>query len=137
MRRPPALAVSWHRNVGPETASAVARGPAPCEFSRKEVTGRRIAPPSGESQLITLGDTYISADHPVEVYRFLRDECGARFMQFIPIIEHMHHPGEEWSSWHDRPLYKQEGIYVTERSVTAEQFGRFHIGVFDEWVKGA
>ena len=22
-----------------------------------------------------------------EVYRFLRDECGARFMQFIPIIE--------------------------------------------------
>ena len=23
----------------------------------------------------------------VEVYRFLRDDCGARFMQFIPIIE--------------------------------------------------
>jgi len=22
-----------------------------------------------------------------EVYRFLRDECGARFMQFIPVIE--------------------------------------------------
>jgi uncharacterized protein len=21
------------------------------------------------------------------VYRFLRDDCGARFMQFIPIIE--------------------------------------------------
>ena len=26
-------------------------------------------------------------DRGREVYRFLRDECGARFMQFIPIVE--------------------------------------------------
>ena len=28
-----------------------------------------------------------NGDHGREVYRFLRDECGARFVQFIPIIE--------------------------------------------------
>ena len=33
-----------------------------------------------------------NADHPVEVYRFLRDECGSRFMQFIPIIERLPAP---------------------------------------------
>jgi uncharacterized protein len=26
-----------------------------------------------------------NADHPLEVYRFLRDEVGAQFIQFIPI----------------------------------------------------
>ena len=28
-----------------------------------------------------------NGDRGREVYRFLRDECGARFVQFIPIIE--------------------------------------------------
>ena len=28
-----------------------------------------------------------NADHPLEVYRFLRDEVGTKFIQFIPIIE--------------------------------------------------
>jgi uncharacterized protein len=48
-----------------------------------------------------------------EVYRFLRDECGARFMQFIPIIERAAEAGQDgtvtWSSWRDRPLYVQAG----------------------------
>ena len=35
-----------------------------------------------------------NADHPAEVYRFLRDECGARFMQFIPIIERLPAPSD-------------------------------------------
>lgn len=26
-------------------------------------------------------------DHPLEVYRFFRDELGAGFIQFIPIVE--------------------------------------------------
>jgi uncharacterized protein len=72
-----------------------------------------------------------------EVYRFLRDECGARFMQFIPIIERISgdEDGAEWSSWRDRPLYVQEGRRVTSRSVTAEQYGRFLIDVFEDWVR--
>ena len=28
-----------------------------------------------------------NADHPLEVYRFFRDDLGTRFIQFIPIVE--------------------------------------------------
>ena len=74
-----------------------------------------------------------------EVYRFLRDECGARFMQFIPVIERAQEARENeqvpWSSWRDRPLYVQAGSLVTSRSVSAEGYGRFLIDVFEEWVR--
>jgi uncharacterized protein len=80
-----------------------------------------------------------NADHAVEVYRFLRDECGSQFHQYIPIIERVADPSVDctasWSSWRDRPLYVQEGAHVTDRSVTAEQYGRFLIEVFEEWVR--
>ena len=33
-----------------------------------------------------------------------------------------------------RPLYRQQGSLVTDRSVKAEQFGRFLCDIFDEWV---
>jgi len=79
-----------------------------------------------------------NGDRGREVYCFLRDECGARFVQFIPIIERVTEAtdGEvPWSSWRDRPLYEQKGELVTNRSVTAEQYGRFLIEVFEEWVR--
>jgi uncharacterized protein len=63
-----------------------------------------------------------NADHGLEVYRFLRDEVGASFIQFIPIVER------------DNETGFQEGTEVTERSVTGCQYGRFLIEVFDEWV---
>jgi uncharacterized protein len=77
-----------------------------------------------------------NADRGREVYCFLRDELDARFVQFIPIIERV--AGEEagsWTSWRDRPLYVQEGHAVTDRSVNGEQYGRFLIDVFEEWVR--
>ncbi|WP_119070815.1 anaerobic sulfatase maturase [Aggregatilinea lenta] len=64
-----------------------------------------------------------SAEHPLEVYRFLRDEVGARYMQFIPIVERANDTGF------------QEGSDVTERSVTGAQYGQFLSAVFDEWVR--
>jgi uncharacterized protein len=77
-----------------------------------------------------------NADHGLRVYRFLRDELGARFVQFIPIIERVGADAEgEWSSWRDRPLYVQEGARVSGRSVTGEQYGRFLVDVFEEWVR--
>jgi len=79
-----------------------------------------------------------NGDHGREVYRFLRDECQARFIQFIPIIERVEEAtdGEvPWSSWRDRPLYEQKGELVTNRSIGAEQYGRFLIEVFEEWVR--
>ena len=75
-----------------------------------------------------------NAEHGAEIYRFLRDECGARFMQFIPIVERLEEGEAEWNTWRDRPLYEQRGGRVSSRSITPEQFGRFYIEVFDEWV---
>jgi len=78
-----------------------------------------------------------NANRPLEVYRFFRDELGAEFIQFIPIVERLtpEAAGEVWTSWRDRPLYTQSGELVTERSVKAEQYGRFLSTIFDEWVR--
>jgi uncharacterized protein len=83
-----------------------------------------------------------NAEHPLEVYRFFRDELGARYIQLIPIVERatpdtIDLANRGWGGLRgkDRPLYKQEGSLVTDRTVKAEQFGRFLIAIFDEWVK--
>jgi uncharacterized protein len=67
-----------------------------------------------------------NGDRPLEVYRFFRDELGAEFIQFIPIIERVNEDGS---------TLIQSGNQVTERSVKPEQFGRFLNSVFDEWVR--
>jgi len=82
-----------------------------------------------------------NADHPVEVYRFFRDTLGAEFMQFIPIVERATEDSLPiadlgWAPLPEaRPLYTQSGSLVTERSVKAEQYGRFLVGIFEEWVR--
>ena len=63
-----------------------------------------------------------NADDPLSVYRFLRDECGATFIQFIPIVERENETGY------------QEGDTVTDRSVDPAAWGAFLEAVFDEWV---
>ncbi|MCJ7624041.1 MAG: SPASM domain-containing protein, partial [Anaerolineaceae bacterium] len=64
-----------------------------------------------------------NADHPMEVYRFLRDEVDARFIQFIPIVER------------DNDNGFQEGRQATDRSVKGRAYGRFLIEIFDDWVR--
>lgn len=59
-----------------------------------------------------------NGEYPLEVYRFFRDEIGARFIQFIPVVAHDEKTGE-----------------VTAWSVRPAQYGRFLNGVFDEWVR--
>ncbi|MFA6032101.1 MAG: anaerobic sulfatase maturase [Myxococcota bacterium] len=49
-----------------------------------------------------------SSGHPVEVYRFFREQ-GVRFIQFIPVVERV--------------------------GVEPERYGTFLTGVFDEWIK--
>ena len=71
--------------------------------------------------LVTLN--HANAEQPVRVYRFLRDECGAHFIQFIPIVERHHVDGVPY------------GDAVTERSITAEQYGHFLVAVFEEGVR--
>ena len=81
-------------------------------------------------------------EHPLDVYRFFRDELGAQFIQFIPIIERANastlpiaNLGWSQRPGGDRPLYSNDGDLVTERSVNAEAYGKFLIAIFDEWVK--
>jgi len=57
-----------------------------------------------------------NAYYPLKVYRFFRDELRSQFIQFIPIVE------------------SGEGNKISERSVRGEAFGRFLIGIFDEWI---
>ena len=83
-----------------------------------------------------------NGDHPLEVYRFFRDQLGARFMQFIPIVERatartLPQANKGWgeSGSKERTLYTQEGHRVTERSVKPKQYGSFLIEVFEEWVR--
>ena len=59
-----------------------------------------------------------NAAHGLEIYRFLRDEAGASFMQFIPIVVRDDNKG-----------------CVTSWSVTGRQYGEFLISIFDEWVR--
>jgi uncharacterized protein len=77
-----------------------------------------------------------------DVYRFFRDELGAKWMQFIPIVERataetLALANEGWSDKRGgkRLLYTQTGDLVTDRSVGREQYGRFLIDIFEEWVR--
>lgn len=64
-----------------------------------------------------------NADHPLDVYRFLRDEVGARFVQFIPVVQHV------------QSADQLAGSPVTSHSVTGAQYGKFLCAIFDEWVR--
>jgi uncharacterized protein len=80
--------------------------------------------------------------HGRAVYRFFRDELGAKWIQFIPIVERATEQTLEIANqgWSDRPgrarlLYTQSGNLVTGRTVGGRQFGQFLVDVFEEWVR--
>jgi uncharacterized protein len=68
----------------------------------------------------------LNGDYPLEVYRFLRDDAGTDWIQFIPVVERVDE--------HGQPADLRGG-HVSERSVGPEQFGAFLVAVFDEWVR--
>lgn len=80
-------------------------------------------------------------DHGRLVYTFLRDQCEAQFIQFIPIVERSTAEllplaeARRLTRSEERPLYRQEGSHHTTRSVGAEQYGQFLVDVFEEWVR--
>lgn len=57
--------------------------------------------------------------HPLDVYRFFKDEVKASFLQFIPIVE---------------KSYQLDRL-TTNRSVSGPAYGKFLIEIFDEWLK--
>lgn len=81
-------------------------------------------------------------DRPLDAYRFFRDELGAEYIQFIPIVERattdtLPLANQGWGGLKgtDRPLYRQAGQCVTDRSVNPEKFGQLLSCIFDEWVR--
>jgi uncharacterized protein len=92
----------------------------------KVMRGLRLLQKHGVEYNILTTVNRVNADYPLEVYRFLRDEAGTTWMQFIPVVERINTDG--------LTLY-QEGTTVSDRSVLPEQFGRFLCDIFDEWVR--
>ena len=69
---------------------------------------------------------------PLRVYHFLKD-IGSSFMQFIPIVEREAVDPDVKLKLvaHD---YKED-TWVTEESVEPEDWGRFLVKIFEEWVR--
>ena len=63
-----------------------------------------------------------NVQHPLTVYRCLRDEIGAEFIQFIPIVEPAVEPAPA-------------SALVSPRSIDGAAYGAFLIAIFDEWVR--
>ncbi|MBR5133433.1 MAG: anaerobic sulfatase-maturation protein [Alistipes sp.] len=73
----------------------------------------------------------VNVAHPLEFYRFFRDELECRYLQFTPVVERWSKEGEV-----PRLLHAGEsGGELTPWSVTAEEWGRFLCTIFDEWVR--
>ncbi|MFB2973990.1 anaerobic sulfatase maturase [Aerosakkonema sp. BLCC-F183] len=92
----------------------------------KVMRGLRLLQKHGVEFNVLTTVNRVNGDYPLEVYRFLRDEVGATWMQFIPIVERINEDG--------LTLY-QKGNTVSDRSVKAEQYGQFLIAIYDEWVR--
>ncbi len=90
-------------------------------FDRVVAAARRLQEHQVEFNILCTVNSR-NADRPLDVYRFFRDELGAHYIQFIPIVER------------DNETGCQEGGRVTERSVRPEPFGRFLSAIFDEWL---
>lgn len=74
-----------------------------------------------------------NADHPLEIYRFLKG-IGSRYMQFIPIVERVADaPGPDGLLLvgPDAP----DPASVSPWSVQPGQYGSFLCAIFDEWVR--
>ena len=88
--------------------------------------GLRLLQKHGVEYNILVTVNRVNAGDPLAVYRFLRDEAGTSWMQFIPAVERLNEEGIS--------LY-QEGTAVSDRTVQPEQWGDFLNAIFDEWVR--
>ncbi len=73
-------------------------------------------------------------DHPLDVYRYFRDDLGVRFIQFIPIVERIEAARDAAEQAAARDAAEQ-GAPVTDRSVDPDAWGRFLTTIFDEWFR--
>ena len=72
----------------------------------------------------------VNVKHPLEFYRFFRDELECRYLQFTPVVERT-----DTSNGSHRLMHGAESNgTITPYSVTAKQWGEFLCAIFDEWV---
>ena len=102
-------------------------------FDRVVAAARRLQEHGVEFNVLCTVNA-ANAGHPLDVYRFFRDELGARFIQLIPIVEVAAPPSWEGAWGPGRAGPPQAGT-VTDRSVAPEAYGRFLNALFDEWVR--
>ncbi len=85
-----------------------------------------------------------TAKRPLDVYRFLRDELGSRYMQLIPCVEPVqfattapdrHEAADLPPVGSARARVAHPRSVVTEWSVGSRDWGRFLAAVFDEWAE--
>ena len=80
--------------------------------------------------MVTVHDANV--EHPLEIYRFLRDELGFSFIQLIPIVERTDAGGIEAGG---HAAFTEIGAPVSTRTVRPEAWGRFLNAIFDEWIR--
>jgi uncharacterized protein len=83
-----------------------------------------------------------NARHPIDIYRFLRDEVGSTYMQFIPIVEYRGFEHIAPQFW-DAAALPRDGdpqarpghpdSIVTDWSVDPDDWGYFLCRMFDRW----
>ncbi len=71
--------------------------------------------------------------YATETYRFLK-RIGSGFMQFLPVVEHIAPERTEEELRLIAPVHSDNPI-VTSWSTGAEDFGKFLVSIFDEWVR--
>ena len=80
--------------------------------------------------------------HPLEFYHFFK-EIGCQYIQFAPIVERKDESGNLQSILYNHgqvsptDLSERSGNkeYLTEESITPEDWGNFLCTIFDEWVR--
>jgi len=91
--------------------------------------------------LVTVNRT--NARFPLDVYRFVTRELGATYVQFNPCVEPVDFKQTAPQFWHDDviPVTGSRRAHpgdldsiVTDWSVDPDDWGRFLIAVFEEWV---
>lgn len=74
-----------------------------------------------------------NSQHPLEIYHFLK-KIGSGFIQFLPVVERVS-AGDTEDGLKLVHATSKSQARVTDWSVLPEDFGRFMITIFDEWVR--
>ncbi len=81
--------------------------------------GLRLLQKHGVDYNILTAVNRVNADYPLEVYRFLRDEVGTTWIQFIPVVERQPE---------STPTNTQQHLPVSDRSVLPDAIWPVPIG---------